>query len=174
MTAAIGIRFDIDKIKNNSYGYKCWETLWRAIDPKDIGIASLREGDTQATLMRSENVYCIAIQTTGNIERIKHVLSQNEAFKRVCANPMFTNNISKEPLMNSGRITSNGDLVAGDITASLSALEAIKRKREQSSERDNAAAIQKNETAVQNVTDRRFVLATPEKVKQDTCCCVAM
>jgi hypothetical protein len=128
----IGARFDIEKAGGGYYGFTCWKIVWQAINPEDIGVASLYEGDTNATLNGRENVFCIAIQSldSGAIGRIKSALSQSEAFKQVCASPMFVEGsaCAAEPLPDAGRIDAQGNLV-GDTGASRSALGAVKKER---------------------------------------------
>jgi hypothetical protein len=128
----IGVRFDIDKAGGGCYGFACWKIFWQAITPEDIGVASLYEGDTAATLNGRERVFCIAVQSFdgGSIGKVKAALSQNEAFKGVCATPMFVEGSScaAEPLPDAGRIDAEGNLV-GEAGASRSALGAVKRER---------------------------------------------
>ena len=128
----IGVRFDIEKAGGGYYGFACWKIVWQAINPEEIGVASLYEGDTAATLNGQENVFCIGIQSldSGAIVKIKSALSQSEAFKRVCASPMFVEGSScaAEPLSEAGRIDAGGNLV-GDAGASRSALGAAKKER---------------------------------------------
>jgi len=128
----IGARFDIEKAGGGYYGFTCWKIVWQAINPEDIGVASLYEGDTAATLNDREKVFCIAVQSldSGAIAKIKSALSQSEAFKRVCASPMFVEGSScaAEPLPDAGRIDAEGNLV-GDAGASRSALGAVRKER---------------------------------------------
>jgi len=128
----IGVRFDIDKAGGGYYGFTCWKIFWHAISPEEIGVASLYEGDTSATLNGQERVFCIAVQSmdTGAIGKVKKTLNRNEAFKRVCATPMFVEGSScaAEPLPEAGRIDADGNLI-GDAGASRSALGAIKKER---------------------------------------------
>ena len=128
----IGVRFDIEKAGGGYYGATCWKILWQAINPEDIGVASLYEGDTAATLDGRENVFCIAVQTldSGALAKIKAALTQSEAFKGVCASPMFVEGSScaTEPLPDAGRIDAEGNLV-GDAGASRSSLGAVKKER---------------------------------------------
>lgn len=62
----IGVRFDIEKAGGGYYGFACWKVFWQAITPHEIGVASLSEGDTAATLNGRENVFCIAVQSLDN------------------------------------------------------------------------------------------------------------
>jgi hypothetical protein len=128
----IGVRFDIDKAGGGYYGFACWKVFWQAITPEDVGVASLYEGDTASTLNGRERVFCIAVQSLdgGSIGKIKAALSQNAAFKAVCATPMFVEGSScaAEPLPNAGRIDAERNLV-GEAGASRSALGAVKKER---------------------------------------------
>ena len=133
----IGVRFDIEKSGSGYYGFACWEVFWQAINPEEIGVASLYEGDTAATLNGRENVFCIAVQSLDSdaTAKVKAALTRSEAFKRVCANPMFVEGSScaAEPLPDAGKIDAEGNLV-GDAGASRSALGAVKKKRTTRSE----------------------------------------
>ncbi len=133
----IGIRFDIEKAGGSYYGFACWKVFWQAITPQEIGVASLCEGDTAATLNGRENVFCIAVQSLDSraTAKIKAALTQSEAFNRVCANPKFVEGSScaAEPLPDAGRIDAEGNLV-GDAGASRSALGAVKKERMTASE----------------------------------------
>jgi hypothetical protein len=128
----IGVRFDIDKAGGGYYGFTCWKTLWRAISPEEIGVASLYEGDTAATLNGQERVFCIAVQSmnAGAIQKVKEALNRDEAFRGVCATRMFVEGSScaAEPLPDAGRIDADDNLV-GDAGASRSALGAVKKER---------------------------------------------
>lgn len=129
----LGIRFDIGKIRSGYYGADCWRVFWRVVDPQVIREAVLFEGDTTATLNRSENAFCIAIQSMDGsiLKTVKDSLSASEEFKRVCASQMFVEGVSvtAEPLVEAGRIDYDGNLV-GDAGASRSALGAIRRERQ--------------------------------------------
>jgi len=128
----IGVRFDIDKAGGGYYGFACWKIFWQAITPEEIGVASLYEGDTAATLNGQERVFCIAVQSldSGAIGKVKAALNRNEAFKEVDATPMFVEGSScaAEPLPDAGTIDAEGNLV-GDAGASRSALGAVKKER---------------------------------------------
>ncbi|MGA2514742.1 MAG: hypothetical protein ABSG37_14180 [Candidatus Limnocylindrales bacterium] len=128
----IGIRFDIEKAGGGYYGFACWRVFWQTLNPEDIGVASLYEGDTAATISGRENVFCIAVQSfdSGAIAEIETALTRSEAFKCVCATPMFVEGPScvAEPLPDAGRIDAEGNLV-GDAGASRSALGAVKKER---------------------------------------------
>lgn len=128
----VGVRFDIEKAGGGYYGFICWKVFWQAINPEEIGVASLYEGDTAATLNDRENVFCLAVQSldSGAIAKIKTALTRSDAFKQVCANPMFVEGSScvAEPLPDAGRIDAEGNLV-GNAGASRSALGAVKKER---------------------------------------------
>ena len=130
----IGVRFDIEKAGGGYYGVTCWNVFWQAIDTRKIGVASLYEGDTAATLSGKESVFCIAVQILDirTIAKIKIALTQNETFKLICANPMFAEGSSclAEPLPYAGRIDAQGNLV-GDAGMARSALDRVKQERAQ-------------------------------------------
>jgi hypothetical protein len=126
-SSTLGIRFDIGKAGEGYYGFSCWRVFWQAIHPADVGSASLCDGDTTATLSGQENIFCIVIQDVhpDSIRAIKTILSGDEGFKRICANPMFTEGAAceAEPLSDAGMIDNAGNL-SGRTGASRSALEA--------------------------------------------------
>jgi len=128
--AALGIRFDIDKIESGTYGFECWKVFWRSIDIKKISSALLFEGDTAAT-PDSENVFCIAIQSiNANILRaIREALEQSAEFQKVAASPKFVegNAVVGEPLPDAGRVNAAGNLIGGFWARS--ALDAVQKLR---------------------------------------------
>jgi hypothetical protein len=137
---SIGIRFDIDKVGGGYYGYTCWKIFWRTIDPSQIIGATLYDGDTEATLKRRENVYCLAVQSfdSGVIERVKTGLSGAEEFRKVAANPMFVEGSIcwSEPLPEEGSVDSEGHL-AGNGMAARSALGALRKEKSASNPKFN-------------------------------------
>ena len=130
---SIGVRFDIDKVGGGYYGFACWKTFWRAIDPQSLAGGLLHEGDTAATLEGQERVFCLAIQSADAavIARVKTALAASEEFQAVCASPMFVEGQSctRERLPEAGRIDPAGDLL-GVTDASRSALGAVREERE--------------------------------------------
>lgn len=127
----IGVRFDIDKAGGGYYGLTCWKIFWQAITPEEIGVASLYEGDTAATLNGQERVFCIVVQSLNAsvIGKVKTALNRTESFKGVCAAPMFVEGSScaAEPLPDAGRIDAEGNLV-GNVGSSRSALDAVRNE----------------------------------------------
>ncbi|MFA5014169.1 MAG: hypothetical protein WC549_01325 [Actinomycetota bacterium] len=150
----IGARFDIGKVGGGYYGFTCWKIFWQAINPEEIGVASLYEGDTVATLNGRENVFCIAVQSLDSsaIAKIKEALTRSEAFKQVCAAPMFFEGSSCAvgPLLDAGRIDAAGNLV-GDAGASRSALGAVKKEHATEMHKARDTQILKGISQLQNV-----------------------
>jgi hypothetical protein len=130
---SIGVRFDIDKVGGGYYGFACWKTFWRAIDPQALAGGLLHEGDTAATLAGQERVFCLAVQSSDAavIVRVKRALAASQEFQAVCASPMFVEGqpCTRERLPEAGRIDTAGDLL-GITDASRSALDAVREERE--------------------------------------------
>lgn len=112
---ALGIRFDIGKIKAAAYGSECWKVFWRAVDVQRLGGALLFEGDTAATLDGKENVFCVAVQCAdrGVLGEVRAALQQSVEFQEVAALPRFVEGdlVVGEPLPDAGQVDSVGDLV---------------------------------------------------------------
>lgn len=164
----IGVRYDIDKAGGGYYGFACWKIFWQAITPEEIGGASLHEGDTAATLNNQERVFCIAVQSldTEATAKIKAALTKSEAFKRVCANPMFVEGSScaAEPLSDAGRIDAEGNL-AGDAGASRSALGAVKKERTTASEAAETVSIPERAKPAPNRTQTLPAISSFKELK---------
>ena len=111
---ALGIRFDIGKVESAAYGVACWEVIWNAVRIDTLAGALLFEGDTSSTLVGSENVFCIAVQTPDErvLESIRRALEESADFGAVAATPAFNQGRSLfgEPLVEAGRIDSEGRL----------------------------------------------------------------
>ena len=112
MFKSLGIRFDIQKCDS---GFACWKIFWAEIKSEEIGGAILYEGDTEATLDRNENVYCLRIDhfDQGKLDMAREKLEQSSAFKKVAASPMFIEGMSayKEPLVEACKIKSYGAII---------------------------------------------------------------
>jgi hypothetical protein len=54
--AAVGVRFDINRIDSGSYGIECWKIFWQAVDPAALNGSVLYEGDTAASMAGRESV----------------------------------------------------------------------------------------------------------------------
>ncbi|MGZ8799104.1 MAG: hypothetical protein ACXWXF_03925 [Aeromicrobium sp.] len=126
----LGLRFDIDKLDergDGGYGFEAWKVLWSAVDPTELGVALLFEGDTMATLRRSENVFCIAIQADEpSLRRVRDAVTQNADFRTVAAAPdqIEGDALVAEPLVSAGEVDASGNL--GDAFWAGAALNSIR------------------------------------------------
>ena len=86
--------------------------LFKAIDIKKYVNLMFFEGDTNATPY-SENVYCIAIQSSNQdiLNSIKHDFKESSFFSKIVSSPIFIEGeeIFNEPLMDAGKIDSKGE-----------------------------------------------------------------
>lgn len=130
---ALGIRFDIGKVKSGDYGTECWKVFWSAVDIQKLGGAQLFEGDTYATLTGSENVYCIAVQSISNavFGEIRAAIEQSTEFRNVAALPKFVegDSVLGEPLPDAGQVDSAVNLV-GNAYNSRAALDAVRNEKQ--------------------------------------------
>jgi hypothetical protein len=126
----LGLRFNIDKLEergDGGYGFEAWKVVWNAVDPTELGVALLFEGDTMATLQRSENVFCIAIQADEPaIRRVRDALTQNADFRTVAAAPdqVEGDALEAEPLVSAGKVDASGNL--GDAFWAGAALNSLR------------------------------------------------
>jgi hypothetical protein len=111
----LGIRFDVDRIGDSSYGIACWKIFWQVVNPVELAGADLYEGDTAASMAGNENVFCIAIQSTsqGALGAIRAALANHGAFNAVCSPPRFLDReeCRNEPLVRAGSISAIGDII---------------------------------------------------------------
>lgn len=117
---SLGIRFQIDKVqKLGDYGTQCWKIVWQALDPEALTGALLKEGDTQATLRRLENIYCIAIEGFIDCEDLCDKLQSLPVFRECAATPPFIrgSEIASEPLVEAGRIDGAGRITGKGFNA---------------------------------------------------------
>jgi len=102
--------------------------FWQAIGPDEMKGASLFHGDT-----RSGNVFCIAVQSDDaeTLDQVRRALSASQAFKQICATPMFVEGYQceVEPLPSAGRIDLAGNLV-GEAFLSRATLGELRRARQ--------------------------------------------
>ena len=126
--STLGIRFDYQKAS----GVDVWMVFWRVVDPELIRSSLLYAGDTDATLNRLDNVFCIAVQCSdlGALEQVKTAFGSNEAFLQVAANPRFVEGhaCTREPLVEVGRIDAAGNFV-GDPSSARTALGTVRKER---------------------------------------------
>lgn len=125
MSDELGIRFDIDNLGGGAYGLASWQVIWRAVEPATIGPATLREGDTMATLSGQEEVFCVAVNTShpGGVEALRAALEASPAFQRVAATPPFADptTLASEPLVDAGRVDAAGNVEGMWALAGLTA-----------------------------------------------------
>ena len=127
----LGIRFDIDKLHSAGYGVAAWEVFWAAVHIENLkGGTLLFEGDTDATLSRKENVFCIAVQSPlTDLGAIQTALEQSADFQDVAASPPFIGapDVLHEPLLETGRIDSTGNLLGDAYWARMALTNHLKR-----------------------------------------------
>lgn len=127
--AAIGIRFDVDKVEADEYGFECWKMFWRAIVPTDIAGGVLFEGDTLASLAARENVFCIAVQHADAraIDAVRDAVARDPSCRRLCSEPMFVegSDCTSEPLIVAGEVDGTGAPV-GVASHASPALQAVR------------------------------------------------
>ncbi len=111
MGPALDVRFDIDKVAAGTdsglYGLESWKVFWGAVDPAQLLVAVLHDGDTAATLNHRENVFCIEVEAgPGALREARSALLTSEAFRRVAANPPFSEGaeLSTRVLADAGRV----------------------------------------------------------------------
>jgi hypothetical protein len=127
----LGIRFDIGRIIGGNYGIEAWKIFWRVVDIKSLkGGALLFSGDTSNT-PSSENIYCIAIQTSDPLllQQIRLKFEACEEYIRVAAYSPFIMDfqVLKEPLMDAGYVDPFGNLECGSYNSQLS-LEMVNKE----------------------------------------------
>ena len=124
----LGALFDIEK----AYGEDAWKVFWGVVNPELIRSSLLYAGDTDATLNRRDNVFCIAIQCSDSktLEQIKTAFGSNPAFLQVAASPQFVEGhaCSREPLVECGRIDASGNFI-GDPSSARTALGSVRNAR---------------------------------------------
>ena len=134
---SIGVRMEIAKVDDSDCGYgeACWRIFWQAVDPQWLAGSQLTDGDTARTPDR-ENVYCLAVKWVAGAEpraeEVRHALEASPAFLAVASNPPFLDaaQLSREPLVDSGRVDKDGKLVGTSYRA-RPALEAVRKPNSQ-------------------------------------------
>jgi hypothetical protein len=110
----IGILFDIDELGGGIYGRRAYEILFRRLDPMQLTICHIFDGDTEATLDGDANIYCIAFQATEQ-EKIHYIVDTLASHMDVgllpAANRYLTGDVvRREPLVWSATIAFDGSL----------------------------------------------------------------
>lgn len=119
------VRFDIEKVDCNSYGYACYEVLFRTVPLRRLLGVTFYAGDSNDTLENKENVFVIGLWApVFQLELILQSLSKSSAFKDVCAQKPLQILEHFEPLVKDGvmrvdGIASEGDSLAKRIYDSL-------------------------------------------------------
>jgi len=136
----LGIRFDIDKLESDTYdsytyGFAAWLVFWRAVEISSLaGNTLLFEGDIPAIISGKEYfVYCIVVQSeTVDLEAIQSALEQSEEFRSVQASQPFVEaaDVVEEPLLEAGRIDSEGNLVGRGVYNTRPALGTVRKERQ--------------------------------------------
>lgn len=111
----IGILFDIDELGGGFYGYKAYKILFAAVDTSTLAGCTLSDGDTSETLAGGARQYCIAIDGMDDplIAAIKKELDQCAAGGLLSPQSRYMNEtqVAHEPLVQSARIDSTGEIV---------------------------------------------------------------
>jgi hypothetical protein len=107
---ALGILFDVNKIKSGGYGIESWKIFWRLIQGKELyAKLLLYEGD----LMNNDTIFCIGVLAFDQkvLDQIKQLFQDCDEFQRVAANPYFIagSSVKKEPLPQAGVIDELGN-----------------------------------------------------------------
>lgn len=120
----LGIRFDIDKLQQHAsgnYAETAWTIVWRALDPSTVAGSSLWHGDTDATLNRRENVFCVAIQNADAacLKQAQSALAASSEVNGVAASPPFIegSDVAREPLPGDGHLDRNGQIIGQSFHA---------------------------------------------------------
>jgi len=112
---SIGIRFSIAKLYDEpySYGTASWLIFLESVPLTKIAGAQLFHGDTNDML-----TFIIAVQSMNEstIREIETLVSHHARFRQFCADPPFVSGtlLVREPLIQAGRVTSKGELDAGN------------------------------------------------------------
>jgi hypothetical protein len=113
---ALGVLFDIDLLKDVSYGEAAWKMFFDLIDIRKMAPGSLlASGDTIATLAGAERAYCIAIQNPSQsvLAHMRRTLDKSHRFQAVSPSCRFIEDesIYYEPLPEVAIITRTGKLI---------------------------------------------------------------
>jgi len=111
----IGILFDIEELESGLYGYAAYKIFFEVVDIRQLAGCSLRDGDTNATLIGRANHYCIAVESTdaSKIAVVKNALSWSNAKGLLPLKYRFIEDVlvSNEPLVLAAHISTTGELV---------------------------------------------------------------
>jgi hypothetical protein len=110
----IGILFEIDELESGLYGYAAYQIFFGTVDTRQLAGCTLSDGDTNATLARRVNQYCIAVESldASKIAAVKNALSRSNAKGLVPLASRFieTSLVSQEPLVIAANINAAGEL----------------------------------------------------------------
>lgn len=157
---ALGIRFDIDKLESGAYGMAAWKVFWRAVDIDSLaGNTLLFEGDIRAIVNGIDYfVYCIVVQSvTADLGAVQSALEQSAEFRSVQASPPFVEaaDVLEEPLLEAGRIDSQGNLVGLDAYNARPALGTVRKERQDERQADQlSTAVPEREKPASRCTEQ--------------------
>jgi len=113
----IGILFNIDDLGGGFYGWKAFKIIFQNLDPQRLTGCIIYDGDTTETLAGEAKIYCIVFQTQmeSQIKYIRDVfLKHNDKGLLPRDQRLLEGSLTdKEPLVLSGQIDSDGNLVVG-------------------------------------------------------------
>ncbi len=119
----IGVLFDIEGLASSFYGPVAYRILFESLDPQRLKGCSLHDGDTNATLRGTANVYCIAIRAPKPeiLDYVREALSTREDNGLLpVAHRFITGAVTaREPLVHAGDVNKAGQLIVdpNDIVA---------------------------------------------------------
>ena len=123
----IGVLFDIDALDSGLYGHTAYQIFFRHVDPRKIVGCILKDGDTNETLYKGANIYCISVESLepSKIAYVKEALSKAQDQGLLDLNERFLDEyaVRTEPLVIAGTIGINGYFVHGRTTWVTTALE---------------------------------------------------
>jgi len=115
----IGILFDIDELEGGLYGWRAYQIFFGAVDTRQLAGCTLSDGDTNATLARRANQYCIAVESldASKIATVKSALSRSNAKGLLPLPSRFVEStlVSQEPIVIAAHINAAGELVSCKI-----------------------------------------------------------
>ncbi|MFI5110775.1 MAG: HEAT repeat domain-containing protein [Terriglobales bacterium] len=110
----LGILFEIDEL-DGLYGYEAYKIFFDAVDSASLEGCTLSDGDTNATLARRANQYCIAVDSldAAKVAAVKNALTASNARGLLPLSSRFLPGaaLSSEPLVIAARIEAGGRLV---------------------------------------------------------------
>ncbi len=109
----VGILFDIDEL-GGVYGLAAYRSLFGALDKVHLRGCSLKDGDTNATLVGRARKYCIAVESydPSQLAAIVDILSTSTAkgLRPLVDRFLYEERVRHEPLVRAARISARGQL----------------------------------------------------------------